>query len=85
MQLVLSVLSVVLLLTGLVLRFVARRHRTPAAQSMSSFNPVHWFTPWRLPDYLTPLGMKYHVSSVACIVIGVALYIFVTGMPSLFE
>ena len=85
MELAFLILCLVSLLAGLVLGFMARKHRTPSAPSIPSFNPVVWFTPWRVPDYFTPLGMKYYYSSLVCLLFGAALYVIVTGLPSLFE
>jgi hypothetical protein len=84
LELTLLILSLVSLVTGLVLGFMARKHRTPLSPPIPSFNPIHWVTPWKLPDYFTPLGIKYYISSLVCLLLGGAIYVLVSGLPSLF-
>ncbi|MFQ6007705.1 MAG: hypothetical protein ACE5K8_02015 [Candidatus Zixiibacteriota bacterium] len=85
MKLILLIASLLFLLAGLVLRFMVRRHRTESAPPMPSFNPVHWFQPWKITDWLTPKGIRLHMTSLALLLFGIVLYLLANGIPPLFD
>ena len=72
-------LAVLLMLTGYVLLILARINRRPGTPRLPSFNPVHWFQPWKIPDRLTPKGQKLLWTANACMLSGVALGIIAMG------
>ena len=80
----LTILSLLLMVTGLVLGFLSRKHRAPGAPAVPTFNPAYWFQPWKVPDRFTPRGMKLYFTSYVCIIAGLALYIFSHGFVSPF-
>ena len=84
MKVVLSTLSLVLLLLGLIVGFLSRKHRAPGAAAMPTFNPMNWFQPWKVPDRFTSKGMKLYFTSYVCLMAGLALYIFSHGFVSPF-
>ncbi|MBK7142832.1 MAG: hypothetical protein IPH75_12210 [bacterium] len=81
MQLPLLILSFLFLLTGLVLRVMMRAYRSEAGKAIGWFSLRGWFVPWSSVDYLTPVGQKMHVASLACIMFGIFLYMWVRTMP----
>jgi hypothetical protein len=80
----LSILSLLLIAAGLVLGFLSRKHRAPGAPAVPTFNPAHWFQPWKVPDRYTRKGMKLYFTSYVCLMAGLALYILSQGFVSPF-
>lgn len=75
--------GLVCLLTGLVLRFMVRKHRTESSPPIPSFNPVHWFQPWKMHEWLTPKGLKLHYISLGFLMLGLVLYMMAEGITPL--
>lgn len=82
MYTILLILGLLCLITGLGLGVAARRHRTPAAPPMPSWNPKHWL-PWKMHEWMTPKGLKLHYLSIVLIMIGMVLYLMAEGAPPL--
>jgi len=80
MKLALLLISIISLLSGLVLRFIAKQNRTEMGKSIHWYQVQYWFMPWKAVDILTPKGMKLSVTSVALLVIGVVLYGIALGL-----
>ncbi|SYZ72812.1 hypothetical protein TRIP_C20927 [Candidatus Zixiibacteriota bacterium] len=78
-------LSLILLVSGFVLGFISRKYRTPNSPPIPSFNPIHWFQPWKINEWFTPKGVKLFMTSYTCIIAGIALYGLAEGFPSLFK
>ena len=85
MKRVLLALSALLMLTGLVLIFIGRRHKTPEAPRLPTFNPIYWFQPWNIPKWLTPTGLRLWFAANACIMAGAGLGALAMGLPSIFD
>jgi hypothetical protein len=83
-KIILTFLSLLLFAAAIVLGYISRKHRVPGAPPMPTFNPAHWFQPWKLPDRYTPKGMKLFFTSYVCMMAGLALYIFSHGFVSPF-
>lgn len=73
MVVVLYIVCLFSLLAGLVLGVISRKHRTPSAPQMPSFNPLVWFQVWKIPDYFTPRGLKLFITSWVLIMFGAGL------------
>ena len=70
------VTAIVLLVSGLILRIMSRRHLTELGQSVSWYSPKAWFAlPSRNMDYFTDRGMRLHLTSLALILLGVVMYL----------
>ena len=66
-------IAIVLLVSGLIVRFMARRHRTELGRTIAWYSPKAWFA---LPsDCLTKKGERLQQISYAMIVVGVVLYL----------
>lgn len=74
------ILSLMFILTGLVLRIMMRMHRTEAGKAAGWFGFRGWFVPWSSVDYLTPVGVKMHMASLSCIMLGLCLFMLVKTM-----
>ncbi len=81
MQTATLILALLFLVTGLVLRVMMRMHRSEAGKAAGWFSFRGWFVPWSSVDYLTPVGQKMHIASLACIMFGLLLYMWVRTMP----
>jgi len=57
MKIVFLIAGAIFMLTGLVVSLMANKHRNPGASKIPSFNPVHWFQPWKIPDWFTSTGV----------------------------
>ncbi|MBN4057141.1 hypothetical protein JYU19_02420 [bacterium AH-315-J21] len=85
MKSVFLAVSAILMVAGLVLINLARRHRMPGAPPMPSYNPVHWFQPWNISNWLTPTGLKLASAANVCIVLGISIGAITSGIPSIFD
>jgi len=85
MKTIVLAVSILLMLTGYTLLILARRNRKSGAPRMPSFNPVHWFQPWNIPDRLTVKGQKLLWTANACIMSGVALGMLAMALKGFFE
>lgn len=75
MQLTISLIALVLLVSGLVLRLASRRHLSELGQSRRWYNPAHWWTPpWKASAHFTPKGVRQFWISLILIEAGVVLY-----------
>ncbi|MCX6828386.1 MAG: hypothetical protein NT002_03795 [candidate division Zixibacteria bacterium] len=81
----LLLLCAVFLVMGLVLGFLARKHRAANAPPMPSYNPIHWVQPWKVNEWFTPTGVKLYFTSYTCIMIGVVLLIISGGFDFPFK
>jgi len=79
----LGILGALLLLCGLVIGLLCNKYRVPGAPTIPSFNPVHWFQPWNIKEWLTPKGLKLFMTSYVCIMAGLALYLIAFGVGPL--
>lgn len=70
MQQIMLPVTLVLLITGLVLRLVIRRHRIETGHG------GRWFTPpWKASTLFTPQGVRLFWASTILIELGVVLYL----------
>jgi len=77
--------SLLLLLTGMVLRNMARFNRRPDAPRLPFFSAQRWFQPGDPAERLTPRGQKLLSVSTTLIMAGVALGMIGMGLKDFFE
>lgn len=76
MQQIILPISLVLLVSGLVLRLASRKHLSELGKSTHWYNPRNWFIPpWKAAPYFTPKGVRQFWLSLILIEVGVVLYI----------
>ena len=80
MQIAGMIIALILIVSGLVLRIMMRAHRSEAGKAVGWFSLRGWFVPWSSVDYLTPVGLKLHLASLSCIMIGIFLYFWIASM-----
>ncbi|MFQ5499275.1 MAG: hypothetical protein ACE5FH_06355, partial [Candidatus Zixiibacteriota bacterium] len=74
MEVLISIIGAVSTIAGMVLRRMALRYRTELGMTIRWYHVKYWFMPWAITDLLTPKGIRCHVTSVALIMAGLALY-----------
>lgn len=72
--------ALILIVSGLVHRVMMRAHRSEAGKAVGWFSLRGWFVPWSSVDYLTPVGLKLHLASLSCIMLGIFLYIWIASL-----
>lgn len=73
------------MLAGMVLQLMANKFRNPGAPGIPSFNPVHWFQPWKIVDWLTPKGLKLFYTGYVFLMFGIALGVLAIGLRPFFD
>jgi len=73
MQKLILSLAILSFISGLWLRYKAQRLMTELGQSIHWYNVKYWFAPWKAVDIFTQQGLRFHLTSVSLIVMGVVL------------
>ena len=84
MESVIQIVSALFMTTGLVLGLLTNKFRKPGAPTIPSFNPIHWFQPWKISDWFTPNGVKVFFIGNMCLLFGFGLYVLTGGVPRIF-
>ena len=75
MREILLLVAIATLFPGMVLRFIARRHRTEYARSLTWRDRAYWLTPpWKAGVLFTPDGLRLWWPSTILIYVGLFAY-----------